>query len=616
MAIRYTEPRKGPWQTLERLTPQWMQLLADFKKTELETELQKQKIASDAQYKRDVLNQREKQHTETLEQKRKQFELTQNNNTARTLITAVGGMGSDEAKTVLDSFFESNLSNKTSESINNSITALREGFKEKSNLESNRQNALNDIITGKSNDFPLWMGYYNLDPNNSEDLKIINQGKNIFTERKNERTKALNSINSITNAMDKFKDPDGKISPQFLPQYNKLKTELLNIVDKMNFEKVPLKIGGILINTNKFNIMSDDEIFNSISAQIENVKRPVDYQEFGPNINFPTQLLTEPFTSLFGVGMPGSETQAPADTNTIAPTDTTVMSPTDTSATAPMDTTTIDTTSVLPTLTGQDSLNIQSAIDSAALANRREQEQIYDAGGDFVYLPIPGFSDSKVNKFTGEVVDVTTGEKVRTFNKADIDSLMEINPGLYSTLPFVQNFTNTVAPVDTTAQVGTIGTMGTPIEIISSGAGKTKNVIRINNIEKTVTPTEMDVINKTGRWNRMPEKQRNKFINRIAKKFNISPSELTGMEGSQILIDKKADNFEITSEGLLGGTTIKINNIEKPVSSFELSILRGEDWGIGVKQSKIDRTVKKLAKKFNVSESDIRNMPFAKFIKE
>ena len=616
MAIRYTEPRKGPWQTLERLTPQWMQLLADFKKTELETELQKQKIASDAQYKRDVLNQREKQHTETLEQKRKQFELTQNNNTARTLITAVGGMGSDEAKTVLDSFFESNLSNKTSESINNSITALREGFKEKSNLESNRQNALNDIITGKSNDFPLWMGYYNLDPNNSEDLKIINQGKNIFTERKNERTKALNSINSITNAMDKFKDPDGKISPQFLPQYNKLKTELLNIVDKMNFEKVPLKIGGILINTNKFNIMSDDEIFNSISAQIENVKRPVDYQEFGPNINFPTQLLTEPFTSLFGVGMPGSETQAPADTNTIAPTDTTVMSPTDTSATAPMDTTTIDTTSVLPTLTGQDSLNIQSAIDSAALANRREQEQIYDAGGDFVYLPIPGFSDSKVNKFTGEVVDVTTGEKVRTFNKADIDSLMEINPGLYSTLPFVQKFTNTVAPVDTTAQVGTIGTMGTPIEIISSGAGKTKNVIRINNIEKTVTPTEMDVINKTGRWNRMPEKQRNKFINRIAKKFNISPSELTGMEGSQILIDKKADNFEITSEGLLGGTTIKINNIEKPVSSFELSILRGEDWGIGVKQSKIDRTVKKLAKKFNVSESDIRNMPFAKFIKE
>lgn len=616
MAIRYTEPRKGPWQTLERLTPQWMQLLADFKKTELETELQKQKIASDAQYKRDVLNQREKQHTETLEQKRKQFELTQNNNTARTLITAVGGMGSDEAKTVLDSFFESNLSNKTSESINNSMTALREGFKEKSNLESNRQNALNDIITGKSNDFPLWMGYYNLDPNNSEDLKIINQGKNIFTERKNERTKALNSINSITNAMDKFKDPDGKISPQFLPQYNKLKTELLNIVDKMNFEKVPLKIGGILINTNKFNIMSDDEIFNSISAQIENVKRPVDYQEFGPNINFPTQLLTEPFTSLFGVGMPGSETQAPADTNTIAPTDTTVMSPTDTSATAPMDTTTIDTTSVLPTLTGQDSLNIQSAIDSAALANRREQEQIYDAGGDFVYLPIPGFSDSKVNKFTGEVVDVTTGEKVRTFNKADIDSLMEINPGLYSTLPFVQNFTNTVAPVDTTAQVGTIGTMGTPIEIISSGAGKTKNVIRINNIEKTVTPTEMDVINKTGRWNRMPEKQRNKFINRIAKKFNISPSELTGMEGSQILIDKKADNFEITSEGLLGGTTIKINNIEKPVSSFELSILRGEDWGIGVKQSKIDRTVKKLAKKFNVSESDIRNMPFAKFIKE
>tara|TARA_Y100001963_G_scaffold38941_1_gene54488 strand:+ start:7074 stop:8924 length:1851 start_codon:yes stop_codon:yes gene_type:complete len=616
MAIRYTEPRKGPWQTLERLTPQWMQLLADFKKTELETELQKQKIASDAQYKRDVLNQREKQHTETLEQKRKQFELTQNNNTARTLITAVGGMGSEEAKTVLDNYFESNLSNKTSESINNSITALREGFKEKSNLESNRQNALNDIITGKSNDFPLWMGYYNLDPNNSEDLKIINQGKNILTERKNERTKVLNSINSITNAMDKFKDPDGKISPQFLPQYNKLKTELLNIVDKMNFEKVPLKIGGILINTNKFNIMSDDEIFNSISAQIENVKRPVDYQEFGPNINFPTQLLTEPFTSLFGVGMPGSETQAPADTNTIAPTDTTVMSPTDTSATAPMDTTTIDTTSVLPTLTGQDSLNIQSAIDSAALANRREQEQIYDAGGDFVYLPIPGFSDSKVNKFTGEVVDVTTGEKVRTFNKADIDSLMEINPGLYSTLPFVQNFTNTVAPVDTTAQVGTIGTMGTPIEIISSGAGKTKNVIRINNIEKTVTPTEMDVINKTGRWNRMPEKQRNKFINRIAKKFNISPSELTGMEGSQILIDKKADNFEITSEGLLGGTTIKINNIEKPVSSFELSILRGEDWGIGVKQSKIDRTVKKLAKKFNVSESDIRNMPFAKFIKE
>lgn len=193
---------------------------------------------------------------------------------------------------------------------------------------------------------------------------------------------------------------------------------------------------------------------------------------------------------------------------------------------------------------------------------------------------------------------------------------MEINPGLYSTLPFVQKFTNTVAPVDTTAQVGTIGTMGTPIEIISSGAGKTKNVIRINNIEKTVTPTEMDVINKTGRWNRMPEKQRNKFINKIAKKFNISPSELTGMAGSQILIDKKADNFEITSEGLLGGTTIKINNIEKPVSSFELSILRGEDWGIGVKQSKIDRTVKKLAKKFNVSESDIRNMPFAKFIKE
>ena len=616
MAIRYTEPRKGPWQTLERLTPQWMQLLADFKKTELETELQKQKIASDAQYKRDVLNQREKQHTETLEQQRKLADEKDANATARELMRVAGDMNSSAALTVLDNYLDSNISNKTSESINNSITALREGFKEKSNLESNRQNALNDIITGKSNDFPLWMGYYNLDPNNSEDLKIINQGKNIFTERKNERTKALNSINSITNAMDKFKDPDGKISPQFLPQYNKLKTELLNIVDKMNFEKVPLKIGGILINTNKFNIMSDDEIFNSISAQIGNVKSPVDYQEFGPNINFPTQLLTEPFTSLFGVGMPGSETQAPTDTTTIAPTDTTFMSPTDTSATAPMDTTTIDTTSVLPTLTGQDSLNIQSAIDSAALANRREQEQIYDAGGDFVYLPIPGFSDSKVNKFTGEVVDVTTGEKVRTFNKADIDSLMEINPGLYSTLPFVQKFTNTVAPVDTTAQVGTIGTMGTPIEIISSGAGKTKNVIRINNIEKTVTPTEMDVINKTGRWNRMPEKQRNKFINRIAKKFNISPSELTGVAGSQILIDKKADNFEITSEGLLGGTTIKINNIEKPVSSFELSILRGEDWGIGVKQSKIDRTVKKLAKKFNVTESDIRNMPFAKFIKE
>ena len=616
MAIRYTEPRKGPWQTLERLTPQWMQLLADFKKTELETELQKQKIASDAQYKRDVLNQREKQHTETLEQQRKLADEKDANATARELMRVAGDMNSSAALTVLDNYLDSNISNKTSESINNSITALREGFKEKGNLESNRQNALNDIITGKSNDFPLWMGYYNLDPNNSEDLKIINQGKNIFTERKNERTKALNSINSITNAMDKFKDPDGKISPQFLPQYNKLKTELLNIVDKMNFEKVPLKIGGILINTNKFNIMSDDEIFNSISAQIGNVKSPVDYQEFGPNINFPTQLLTEPFTSLFGVGMPGSETQAPTDTTTIAPTDTTFMSPTDTSATAPMDTTTIDTTSVLPTLTGQDSLNIQSAIDSAALANRREQEQIYDAGGDFVYLPIPGFSDSKVNKFTGEVVDVTTGEKVRTFNKADIDSLMEINPGLYSTLPFVQKFTNTVAPVDTTAQVGTIGTMGTPIEIISSGAGKTKNVIRINNIEKTVTPTEMDVINKTGRWNRMPEKQRNKFINRIAKKFNISPSELTGVAGSQILIDKKADNFEITSEGLLGGTTIKINNIEKPVSSFELSILRGEDWGIGVKQSKIDRTVKKLAKKFNVTESDIRNMPFAKFIKE
>lgn len=402
MAIRYTEPRKGPWQTLERLTPQWMQLLADFKKTELETELQKQKIASDAQYKRDVLNQREKQHTETLEQKRKQFELTQNNNTARTLITAVGGMGSEEAETVLDNFFKSNLSNKTSESINNSITALREGFKEKSNLESNRQNALNDIITGKSNDLSLWMGYYNLDPNNSEDLKIINQGKNILTERKNKKTEGLNSIGSIVRALDNFKDPDGKITPQFLPQYNKLRTELFNIINSMKLGDEPLKIEGIPINTNKFNIMSPDEIFNSISAQIDSTKSPITSQQFGPNINFQAPADTTTIAPADTTFMP------PVDTSTIAPMDTLVdvntgekyryfwrTAPTDTSVTAPMDTTTIDTTSVLPTLTGQDSLNIQSAIDSAALANRREQEQIYDAGETlFIYL----FQDFQIQR--------------------------------------------------------------------------------------------------------------------------------------------------------------------------------------------------------------------------
>ena len=35
------------------------------------------------------------------------------------------------------------------------------------------------------------------------------------------------------------------------------------------------------------------------------------------------------------------------------------------------------------------------------------------------------------------MIDETTGKEVRTLNKADVDSLMEMNPELYRALPFV-----------------------------------------------------------------------------------------------------------------------------------------------------------------------------------
>ena len=45
MAVVYRQPQKSPWEPLEELTPQWIQMLTDWRKIDAATELKQQEAA-------------------------------------------------------------------------------------------------------------------------------------------------------------------------------------------------------------------------------------------------------------------------------------------------------------------------------------------------------------------------------------------------------------------------------------------------------------------------------------------------------------------------------------------------------------------------------------------
>jgi hypothetical protein len=510
MAVVYRQPQKSPWETLEELTPQWIQMLTDWKKIDAATELKQQEAQATAQYRKD-----------TLDENRKDRE-------SRDFNTRLKLFDDPESRLT---FLKGQHGSSTLGGIDLSpLISVTED-----EIKSNQKGEifLNDFRFGKVSDLDVaWGSYYGLDPNDKEDLKWFNQAKDIQTRRESTVKNTYSKISSLASLVTALKDPSGKIPTDLQDMGVDLREQLLDLYQSGGPVK-PLMIGGkkIVLPSN-IEVLSTQEIMDTIASQVRSEEMEEGYAEL-----------------LSGIGLPLDEPDMVAD--------------------EPL------TDLLLKEFAPWEAPPVPST-DIGGVPTRPSIPTRPDRAPMMANVPVPAMPD-----------------------------IQELIPWIAPPIPDVS------------------------MNIIKSGIGS--SVVEINGVQKNVSPTELSVLQKGGkRWNQLSEKRREYITGKIAKKFNTTKEAIDSIPPSiveaptdlktkllnlykygETVESTKVDNFIMIDEGMLK-SKIELNGIQANVSHSELAILRGED-RFGMNQRTKSRFISSLAKRFNVTEEDIKKLPFEKY---
>ena len=488
----------------------------------------------------------------------------------------------------------------------------------KEQIQSNQKGELfyNDFRFGKVSDLQsAWGDYYGLDPNDAEDLKWFNQAKAVQDREAAEIKNTYTQITSLATAANLFKDSEGRLNTEGQELMAKLRDKLL-LIGKTGIPLKPIIIGGkkIVLPKNAEQ-MSSQEIMDAIAGQIRNdemeegyadllsdigiwqtpvrpdIAIPAEEEDISPNLPL-TELTLQEFTPWedpppppagpYTGGIPTRpEIAIPSEEEDISPnlplTDLMLQEFTPWESPPPGGTPPPEKPPVVGELPEQ---ILIPTLDSTGT------------------IPV----GASLNTVDGYIYDDKTGE--RQYKVTEEESQTIIND--YKDYLVRQNLA--FLPDEELDILPDI----LSVNVVKSGI--TSSIIDINGVQKPVTPTELSVLQKSGkRWDLLPEKRRESIAGKLAKKFNTTKESIMGIPPAVSDAPKlpKIDNFIMIKEGV-SKSKIELNSIQANVTPTELSILRGQD-RFGLDSERKNKLIARLAKKFNVTEDDIKRLPFEKY---
>ena len=566
MAITFREPRKSPWETLETLTPQWIKMISDWKQIESATALRKQQAQATAQHRKDTIEQKVLDRA----QEEEHFQIKESNDFIAAGLNSIKEMSPKEKRIFLTGMRNSRVSANAGDSTNdllNSLDAAVDASIESDNRGERFFDAFRQGRANLENAFSEW----GLDPNNKTHMKWWKQAEGFHNRKVAESEAELNTIKSLSTALHLFADKTKTYPPALQEKIPLLRDHLVNWTqnysDKLAGKDVvtgPLVLDGVEINTAKWSNMSGDEIFHDMEWQIKDGRHSAMYSAQQ------SQMLQDlpPEVAKLLENIPIEEMPIQD------------FSPWE---------------EIPGPLQRPDRPAIPGApAESATLLGDVAVPPMPEAPPS---MPLPRPDRPAMPPSPGESVDILG------------DLLAPAMPGVSPAYP----------------QVAPPQPRQLSVEVEKAGIGS--STVNINGISKKVTPPELSVLQKKGFvYDKLPEKRKDAIIKKLAKKFNITESQIRNIApAAEAPPPPEVHGYNMIKEGA-GKSIVEINNIQAPVSRTELNFLKGEEMTMfspfdkdltrEMSQKRLNQITKKLAKKFKTTEDVIKRIPFEKYRKK